>query len=239
MKSAIAQTTLVAVLVAAFALDMAPMAKGQESSNLKAQSKFGYTTVGTLVSVPSAPPREEQITVLVYNRSQTEDRTLIEGERLAQRLFHQAGVSTIWLSCSLPGPAKSQCRHPRVSQTTLVLTVVRHWSGQANNPHRLGLALEDLRGSGGYCYIFQDSLDELVEETHLNPPRLLGYAMAHEIGHLLKGPHSHAPSGIMSAYWNTNEVEAIRLGALQFTRKDVTTFRATLSAAPRLPRSSF
>ena len=31
--------------------------------------------------------------------------------------------------------------------------------------------------------------------------RGLGHAMAHEVGHLLLGAHSHAPAGLMTAHW--------------------------------------
>ncbi len=56
MKCAITQTKLVVVFVAVFALAIVSGAQAQECSNATLHGSFGYTSVGTLVSVPGAIP---------------------------------------------------------------------------------------------------------------------------------------------------------------------------------------
>jgi hypothetical protein len=65
---------------------------------------------------------------------------------------------------------------------------------------------------------------------------LLGYIIAHELGHLLLGP-GHAPSGIMRATWDMNDLEAIRQGRLKFSREECARIRKILrdELSPTLP----
>jgi len=43
--------------------------------------------------------------------------------------------------------------------------------------------------------------------------------IAHEIGHLLLGPNSHSPSGIMQARWEAEQVQQLLKGALVFDKR--------------------
>jgi hypothetical protein len=52
-------------------------------------------------------------------------------------------------------------------------------------------------------------------EQHLGFP-VLGYVLAHEIGHLLFGSNSHSVNGIMSPHWNGPELRRISEGNLLF-----------------------
>jgi hypothetical protein len=45
---------------------------------------------------------------------------------------------------------------------------------------------------------------------------ILGHVAAHEIAHLLLGPHSHSPNGLMRAHWNSHTIEDLRRGILDF-----------------------
>ena len=51
-------------------------------------------------------------------------------------------------------------------------------------------------------------------------PVLLGRAMAHEIGHLLLGPNSHSPTGIMRASWSGRDLSLDGLPYLLFTPEE-------------------
>ena len=58
-----------------------------------------------------------------------------------------------------------------------------------------------------------------------------GHAMAHEIGHLLKGSNSHSPQGLMSKHWYANELQAAAMGSLNFTAEDASLMRPRLAQA--------
>jgi hypothetical protein len=59
------------------------------------------------------------------------------------------------------------------------------------------------------------STDEPLEQkAHLGSETILGLVMAHEVGHLLLGSHSHSTSGIILASWQRQELTAAGKGAL-------------------------
>jgi hypothetical protein len=55
--------------------------------------------------------------------------------------------------------------------------------------------------SGRIAYIFADRIRQKAWQYLATFDRGLGHAMAHEVGHLLLGAHSHAPAGLMTADW--------------------------------------
>src|SRR5207245_3617242 len=46
---------------------------------------------------------------------------------------------------------------------------------------------------------------------------LLGYFVAHELGHLLLGRDSHSATGLMTAVWGASELQQASQGKLLFT----------------------
>lgn len=139
---------------------------------------------------------------------------MVRGEMEAEDLFRRAGIGVSWLNC----PGSQQCSEPP-NPGDLILTILRKKSA-TRGEDVLGFAVENGGGMGTYGYVFEDSLNAVAGQTHLTTSRLLGYAIAHEVGHLLKGGHSHSPKGIMSAVWLKPELEEIARGALAFTADD-------------------
>jgi hypothetical protein len=183
---------------------------------------------------PAAVLAREKPTVVitVYNRAKMQSSTLTAGQNVAQKILLRAGVKSVWINCPVPSipEANPECRQPP-GPTRLVLTVVPRWAGPRVSSDTLGLALKTADGFGSYCYVFRERLDELAATKHVNPARLLGHAMAHEIGHLLKGANSHSPAGLMSAHWFANEIQAVAMGLLTFTAEDAALMGTRLAQA--------
>lgn len=176
-----------------------------------------------------------KITVTVYNRSSMRIPTLTAGQSIAQEVLGRAGVDSIWVNCPIRSAleADPKCKQQPLNPTRLVLTVVPHWADRHGDSDTLGLALEVEHGFGSYCYVFQGRLDELAAAMHISSARLLGHAMAHEIGHLLKGSRSHSPRDIMSKHWYADELRAAAMGSLNFTADDAVLMRTRLVPGPR------
>jgi hypothetical protein len=173
-----------------------------------------------------AQTEEPKIVVRVYNRSHMRVQTLIEGEQVAGRILRRAGVQSAWVNCPLRGgEAVSDCRQPADS-TWLVLTILQRWRSTASEASMLGMAEQNEDSVGSYCYVFQERLDDLVGHTHISASRLLGHAIAHEVGHLLKGSNSHSAEGIMAANWYADQIGAANREALNFTLGDIAVIRA-------------
>lgn len=172
------------------------------------------------------------IAVTVYNRSNMRISTLSAAQIVAQKVLLRAGVESVWINCPVPSipEASLECSQPP-GPTRLVLAIVPHWAGPGANSDTLGLALQGGDGFGSYCYVFRERLDEIAATRHVNPARLLGHAMAHEIGHLLKGSNSHSPSGLMSERWFASEIQAVAMGSLNFTAEDAARMTSRLAHA--------
>jgi hypothetical protein len=52
--------------------------------------------------------------------------------------------------------------------------------------------------------------------------------MAHEIGHVLLGPNSHSPSGIMRVQWSAEDFKHFRKKDFCFTPEQTTKLRTEL-----------
>ena len=60
--------------------------------------------------------------------------------------------------------------------------------------------------------------------------RVFGYAMGHEIGHLVLPPPAHSPDGIMRPDWDGADIRHASDGSLRFTLSQRDVIRGKLSA---------
>jgi hypothetical protein len=94
-----------------------------------------------------------------------------------------------------------------------------------------GIAAEG--GDGGFgcdAWVFYDQVKEAAVQTRLSLPQILGNVIAHELGHLLLGVHSHSGSGVMHARWSREELLAADLGELSFSNSERTRIRNSVIA---------
>jgi hypothetical protein len=189
-------------------------------------SKIPYPALALLVLVSSgltqtpgtAVNTSPEVTISVYDYAHVSAKTLAAAESDARRIFRQAGIATVWVTC-LPKPERIQLKGCcLVDATHLTLKILPHAiSVQARDRDDvLGYALVDEKGAGFYAYAFYDRVQRVAEERQLGHT-LLGDVLAHEIGHLLLESKSHAISGIMSAHWNGDELRRISEGTMFFT----------------------
>jgi hypothetical protein len=66
-----------------------------------------------------------------------------------------------------------------------------------------------------YAYVFYGRVEKGAKEVPCTVEQLLGYVMAHEIGHLLLG-RGHSPRGLMSAQWDDKALGEAARGWLSF-----------------------
>ena len=163
------------------------------------------------------------ISVRVFNRPGLAAVLVAEGENRAGDALNRAGIDVVWVNCAKGIQECSQ----RPGPTNLILTILKHGDKMATDDV-LGLAVQDETGFGTYFYVFEDKLNEISGTTHIHPSLLLGDAIAHEVGHLLKGSHSHSATGIMSGRWSRYALEAASRGALWFTKEDAAAMQSHL-----------
>ena len=139
-----------------------------------------------------------QITISVHDYADVAPSRLAVAELEAHRIFEQAGLETVWLSCA-PKLEKIEPESCSLVDSTHLVLKILSAKGNAHMRDRedvLGNALLADNGTGYYAYAFLDHIETL--EQHLGFA-VLGYVLTHEIGHLLLGSNSirrgdHVPS---------------------------------------------
>jgi hypothetical protein len=185
----------------------------------------GQTILGQ--SGPSQMLPEWTVCIDVENSAGVSLRILDNASKTAGKLLQAAGIPTEW-EATLPDSVerlKMHIRDPNVHAPTsteghscLILSVTR---GTPRNvfPDSLGFALPHAH-SGADVTIFYDRI-ELLEwrpvSANATTQQILGYAIAHEIGHVLLGSTQHSPIGIMKGPWRQAEFQLLAKGGLGFT----------------------
>lgn len=164
------------------------------------------------------------ITVRVCNYAHIATALLLRSEREAAAIFRQAGVETTWVDCPLSEPELERiptCQRP-MSRADFVLRIRSSAMTQEATAHddALGSARECLPdGIGCSAEIFNERVADWSRGGDIAAYQLLGHVIAHELGHLLLGPDSHSPTGLMRAAWDPKEIKLMARGYLPFTAK--------------------
>jgi hypothetical protein len=162
---------------------------------------------GTVKMQPSL-----KITLHVYNWAHVDSETLNRAKQEATRIYREIGVETIWLDHSIDGPVLDAA--PGVAEISVNI-VPQATPGLGLLSNALGIA----PGTGphrGRLYVCYDRVESLYQKQIAAVSRgktdwwstraqILGYAMAHEIGHLL-GLDTHSKVGIMRAAWEPSDL---------------------------------
>jgi len=84
--------------------------------------------------------------------------------------------------------------------------------------------------AGGYTAdAYFQSIQTTSERYQLDPGVLLGFVMAHELGHLLLGA-GHTPDGVMQTALGQRQMDAMRQRLLKFNEQSAARIRHALEA---------
>lgn len=153
--------------------------------------------------------------------------SIISSARLqTERVFRPIRVYVVWRACDTSIGFVSQARAP--------VLIVRLWKDKL--PKTVGDTSLDVMGDafveghdgGMVADVYLRAILAAAEQHYADPRVMLGFVVAHELGHLLLGP-SHAPGGIMQAVWGQKEFDALRQRRLRFTSKNAERIRHILA----------
>jgi hypothetical protein len=195
--------------------------------------------VGGLLGTEAAAAEESaQLNVIVRFSADVSARLTAEAEQSAGRVFDKARVRVRWRNCSARGgefldPACEGAPAP----TDIVIQIVP----RAERAQGAVLGMAFVSGCGGaYADIFLDRVQRIHDQDHkISMATLLGYAMAHEIGHLLLGEHSHSQEGLMVAEWRPDQLSKIAKGNLLFDSREASRLRTRLGELSAEDRLAF
>jgi hypothetical protein len=171
-------------------------------------------------------PEVARITVLVNDAARVSASVLSKAELETARIFRAAGIEISWVNCSEESAIVNEdCRHaPGANE--FVLHIVP--TGKTSTDLVFGLAFLGQDGSGRYCNVFFDRIEEASRGRGTNVSQLLGTVAAHELGHLMLGSHAHSRWGIMEPAWEEESLRQIGMGTFLFSREQSTLMKTRI-----------
>jgi hypothetical protein len=163
------------------------------------------------------------IRIHIFNLANVPEGTLEPAVAVATGIFATAGLGTTWQqgaadaaeahTIELANDAAIALGKPDI-RNYVVLRIVRGVPAGAF-PGALGFALPHAR-AGVHVTIFYDRIELLMHSVAASVPRILGHAMAHEIGHILLGSSEHSSTGIMKGRWGKMDWQRAAVDLLRF-----------------------
>jgi hypothetical protein len=134
-------------------------------------------------------------------------------ETVASEVFQRTKLTTIWVSCSIAGgnvPQSAACQEAS-SPVMVSLTLI-------NNFPVLAHILDASTPCAGRATLYYDRVRALSLRSGgtVTVGQVLGYAAAHEIGHLMLGSRGHSIKGVMKETWSPSDLREMAVHEFWF-----------------------
>jgi hypothetical protein len=144
-----------------------------------------------------------------------------QAEQSARIVFREAGVDTAWVECptvSSPSPEEAVCAGG-ASPSILMLNLLPESMAPRLNLRydAFGVAIEPPGGIGYMGSVFYEKAKDYALRVQIDLAPFLGAVIAHELGHLLLGTHSHSADGRMRATWSSKQLHLAEQRGLVFS----------------------
>ncbi|HEY7305084.1 MAG TPA: hypothetical protein VH601_13260 [Bryobacteraceae bacterium] len=167
---------------------------------------------------------QEALIIAIHNLAHVPPGTLLDAERIAADIFSRAGIETEWmvvpvsnsmdLLTDFSASPERGCTQP-LSSHTVRAQILPHapfgFSSQA-----LGYSLPCAE-RGIQVTIYADRIEAVSQHTLACFYRVLGHALAHELGHVLLRSPAHEHLGIMKAVWSPGDWQRAAVTVLGFS----------------------
>jgi hypothetical protein len=161
--------------------------------------------LGGAMATPAAAgaaPTVTRLALRVYNVYGLPPSELETARTTVRDLFEQAGIETTWRNCLSTG--RDPCSD-RLSANEIVIRLIRSPLDPRMSSADLTLGYSFVGPDvthGSFTMVYPDRVDKMAQGYGRDRGLLIGWAMGHELGHLLLGTTTHPDSGLMRARWS-------------------------------------
>jgi hypothetical protein len=149
--------------------------------------------------------------------------TVLRAKSVATDVYAEIGIRLIWHAAAAKPAGCTQTAMHRMVVVELTQTKSLQYSDSAYAASRPYAPL------GPCVTLFWDRLLENVKKSPVTAGYLLGYALAHEIGHVLEGVARHSETGVMKSSWSLAEIRDMPRQGLHFSPGDAALIRRVLA----------
>jgi len=170
----------------------------------------------------------ESLNISVCNLGEVPDKTIAHAETVVAAVFSPVQVEVSWTYCDESGPG-----------VHILLRLRREGplnAARADSLDVMGMAFTGEGVAGTMADAYYGAIEQFAKAHLADPAEVLGYVVAHELGHLLLGP-GHSAGGIMTAIWDAKTLAAARQRWLTFNQSQRTSIHRELEARTRLTGS--
>ena len=194
-------------------------------------SPIVFMALGTLDGSPSAREGDAAIIIRTYNYAAVEGPDLDRARQTAGLIFSSAGIALRWTDCRIPGSdGGASCTEPLSDGREFVLRLMASLAASSTDRRvALGESVLDRRRGGGILMTIDPQLVQTIaRNSGADSAPLLGRAIAHELGHLVLGVSEHPRTGLMRAFWSSDEIRGIRPTNWRFSSREAAQMRRGL-----------
>jgi hypothetical protein len=170
---------------------------------------------------------QPQLTIKVYNYSPASSPTIGYAEAEAGRILLEAGIRVVWLNCRATSAEETTapaCQDESVKSP--ILRIAPH-AVESLGTLLLGFTLPDPEGTI-YATVVYSRVQELARNRVASERKILGYGIAHEIGHVLLGS-KHSASGLMREQWSNSDWRLADVELLRFSQQEAIAMRSEVA----------
>ena len=188
------------------------------------------TNAAAIFSIALFTTEAAELTVRYYNEAQVSAKALAVAVETANLALRQAGITARWVDCYADASA---CRYGdefAVVELTIAVTAkdAPAFSGTTN--FTMGVSLLPEKGTGVHAKVLWNRVTRYAKAYDVPAARVLGFVMAHEIGHLLMNTGAHSREGIMKAGWSGKDISLLAGRRLAFQGHEAAMMRRQLAS---------
>jgi len=167
-----------------------------------------------------------RMSIRLCNLDAVSEATVAGAQAVLVAIFRPMQVEVTWAACE-----------DRTSVDTAIILRLRR-NGPAletgsGSLDMMGMAFTAPGVAGNLADVYYTAVEKFARKNGADPAEVLGYVIAHEIGHLLLGP-GHVDASIMCARWNAKTLADARQRWLTFNPSQRAAVRSELQARSTL-----
>jgi hypothetical protein len=192
------------------------------------------------VRFPSASEtrgEELSLTIRIHDYSRVPSDSLSRATAIVTRIYEKIGVRTEWMGVARPaerraGSGRGDETPPRPAAQMTIIMLSPEMAARAHVADNvLGYAAVPEEGMGSIAFAIYQRVRAAAGKIRSNEAELLGFVMAHEIGHLVLPRGLQPDSGPMKNHWQVHDLQRLDPLTLDFSTEQADQIRRTLENA--------